>query len=229
MHREKVALYLSILAVILLLGVLFWQYQVNYNKNKENAKLIESLSDTVKVWKDKDGKNHAKIMTLQTSRAKDFLKLKSKDSTILKLQDLVKQNKKKLSDGSSVTIIEGETKYDTIYETKEQIKYLIGDANIMDTISNKWITSIFGFNKDTTIFNLKVRNDLSLIIGEESQGWFKPKKPFAEVIDNNPYSETKNLKTYQVKDTRPKFNLKSAIYGGSFVGILLLLLNFINF
>lgn len=228
MHRNKVATYLGIIGVILLIVLLFWRLQQEINKNKESTNLIESLEDTIQIWKDKDGLNRSKISTLQTSRAKDFLEIKSKDATIKELQKLVKENKNKLTDGSSVTIIKGDTQFDTVYITKETIKNVIGDASIIDSVNNKWISSKFGFTKDSTIFSLKVRDDYSLIIGEEKQGLFKPSKPFAEVISNNPYSIVDTLRTYQVNDTRPEFDLKSAIYGGSIVGIILLVLNFIR-
>lgn len=229
-HRKWVFRILIGLAILSLFFYLFNEISNKSSKIKEQNNLINSLYDTVQVWKDEDGKNRAKISVLKTSKTQDFLRINTQDSTIKELQSLVSKYKNKLNDGSSVTIIKGSTKFDTIYETKETIKYLLGDISIVDTINNDWITSVFGFKRDSTIFSLKVKNDLSLIIGEDSQGWFKPKIPFAEVINNNPYAETDVLRTYKVTDTRPNFNIKSALIGGvtgvALIGLLSLLLNF---
>ena len=53
--------------------------------------------------------------------------------------------------------------------------------------------------KDSLHLNQKIINEYSVVIGEESQGWFKPKKTFVEVINLNPFSETTKLRTYQVE------------------------------
>lgn len=217
----------NILIVLLciLTVVFFISSEYTYYKLKENTELNSALNDTIKIWKDKDGLNHAKISVLQTKSSQDFIDLQSKDKTIQELQAIVKENKKRLGKKGSVTIIKGDTKYDTVYKTKDSIRIVLGDKTISDSIHNDWITSTFGFTSDSTFFTLQVRNDYSIIIGEDPQGLFKKKKPFAEVVSHNPYSEIDTLRTYQVEDNRPKFNLKSAAYGGAVATIIFLILN----
>lgn len=219
---------LSFIILFIFSGFLVLKIQDLNRERKESLNLINALGDTIKIWKDKDGLNRSKISVLESYRTQDFLTLQTKDKQILELQKRVKEYKDKLKEGSSVTIIKGETVYDTIYETKDSIREILGEISIIDTIDNEWITSIFGFNKDSTLYSLKVRNDYTIVIGEEKQGFLKPRKPFAEVINENPYSVTDTLRTYRVSTNTSSFDMKSATIGGisvlAIIGILTLIL-----
>lgn len=219
---------LSFIILFIFSGFLVLKIQDLNRERKESLNLINALGDTIKIWKDKDGLNRSKISVLESYRTQDFLTLQTKDRQILELQKRVKEYKDKLKEGSSVTIIKGETVYDTIYETKDSIREILGEISIIDTVDNKWITSVFGFNKDSTIYSLKVRNNYTVVIGEEKQGFLKPRKPFAEVINENPYSVTDTLRTYRVSTNTSSFDMKSATIGGisvlAIIGILTLIL-----
>lgn len=219
---------LSFIILFIFSGFLVLKIQDLNRERKESLNLINALGDTIKIWKDKDGLNRSKISVLESYRTQDFLTLQTKDRQILELQKRVKEYKDKLKEGSSVTIIKGETVYDTIYETKDSIREILGEISIIDTVDNKWITSVFGFNKDSTIYSLKVRNNYTIVIGEEKQGFLKPRKPFAEVINENPYSVTDTLRTYRVSTNTSSFDMKSATIGGisvlTILGILTLIL-----
>lgn len=219
---------LSFIILFIFSGFLVLKIQDLNRERKEYLNLINALGDTIKIWKDKDGLNRSKISVLESYRTQDFLTLQTKDKQILELQKRVKEYKDKLKEGSSVTIIKGETVYDTIYETKDSIREILGEISIIDTVDNKWITSVFGFNKDSTIYSLKVRNNYTVVIGEEKQGFLKPRKPFAEVINENPYSVTDTLRTYRVSTNTSSFDMKSATIGGisvlAILGILTLIL-----
>lgn len=225
---EKRYWILSFIILFIFSGLLILKIQDLNRERKESLNLINALGDTIKIWKDKDGLNRSKISVLESYRTQDFLALQTKDKQILELQKRVKEYKDKLKEGSSVTIIKGETVYDTIYETKDSIKEILGEISIIDTVDNKWITSVFGFNKDSTIYSLKVRNNYTVVIGEEKQGFLKPRKPFAEVINENPYSVTDTLRTYRVSTNTSNFDMKSATIGGisvlAILGILTLIL-----
>lgn len=219
---------LSFIILFIFSGFLVLKIQDLNRERKESLNLINALGDTIKIWKDKDGLNRSKISVLESYRTQDFLTLQTKDKQILELQKRVKEYKDKLKEGSSVTIVKGETVYDTIYETKDSIREILGEISIIDTVDNKWITSVFGFNKDSTIYSLKVRNNYTVVIGEEKQGFLKPRKPFAEVINENPYSVTDTLRTYRVSTNTSSFDMKSATIGGisvlAIIGILTLIL-----
>jgi hypothetical protein len=221
----------SILIIaLLMLGTIFYLYTNSLKSQlKEQTNLVSSLNDTVKIWKDKDGLNHAKIEVIKTSSNKDFINLQSKDKEIVELQQLVKQYKKQLSKpGSSATNFTSETKIDNSFGIKKDTieTKVVGndtiklhkyeyDISLKDKKGIEWVSGKAVATKDSLHLEQKIINKYSVIIGEESQGWFKPKKPFVEVINLNPFSETTKVKTYQV-ETKPikKIGIGPGVYYG---------------
>ena len=196
------AVFIAILMVII--AILYFT-NISYQKEaKENANLVISLNDTLKTWKDKDSLSHAKIQIIETERTKDFLSLQSKDEEIIKLQKTVKQYEKQIKNQGSVTNFTSETKI----TTKDSLvtDSVCGKCSFYFSNSNPWFSvdaSIYPTktpNQLSLSLDLKVKNEYSVIVGEEKQGLFKKPKPFVEVLNHNPYSETESLKTYQVSN-----------------------------
>lgn len=222
--NQQLKTYLVILGFIILsfIGGLFVMYKKKQPVINENKNLIESLNDTVKTWRDKDSLSHSKISTLQTARVKDFLTIQSKDKVIQDLQTVVSKNKNRLGEQGSVTNFTSTTKADITIPTKiendKEIKtenksvYIYptyrGDFNL-----NGWITGSVVANKDSIKLKPVIRNKYSLIIGEEGK-FLQKKKPFGEIINYNPYTESDTVRVYQVKDNRAKVKLKFGGYVG---------------
>lgn len=178
-----------------------------YNNERRNritiSNLYNSSQDTIRFWKNKDGENVARIFVLSSEKLGDFLKMKTKDDTIIRLQTLVKEYKKQLHNQGSATIIQTITEYDTTYVTNNLLDTIyFPNTTILDSISNRWISTKFGFDRGNTIFSLRVDNLYSVVIGEESRGLFKKKEPFVEVTNHNPFTKTAMLRTYQVTQTK---------------------------
>ena len=167
------------------------------------SNLYNSSQDTIRFWKNKNGENVARIFVLSSEKLEDFLKMKTKDDTIIRLQTLVKEYKRQLHNQGSATIIQTITEYDTTYVTNNLLDTIyFPTSTILDSISNRWISTKFGFDRGNTIFSLRVDNLYSVVIGEESRGLFRKKEPFVEVTNHNPFTETAMLRTYQVTQTK---------------------------
>ena len=193
------------IAILMVIIAILYFTNISYQKEaKENANLVISLNDTLKTWKDKDSLSHAKIQIIETERTKDFLSLQSKDEEIIKLQKTVKQYEKQIKNQGSVTNFASETKI----ITKDSLvtDSVCGKCSFYFSNSNPWFSvdaSIYPTktpNQLSLSLDLKVKNEYSVIVGEEKQGLFKKPKPFVEVLNHNPYSETKSLRTYQVSN-----------------------------
>ena len=198
--EKKLIILLAIVSVLLLSSFFLFRHEI-----RDLQSLYASTQDTVKYWKNKNGENVAKISVLETDKARDFIKMATKDSTIKELQELVKKYKKQLNNGGSATIIQTITEYDTTYVSTHHLDTIyFPTSTVLDSISNRWIKSRFGFVNGNTVFSLNVVNDYSLVIGEESRGLFRKKEIFAEVTNHNPYTTTKTLRTYQVAVQRQK-------------------------
>jgi len=189
---------------VIIIAILYFT-NISYQKEaKENANLVISLNDTLKTWKDKDSLSHTKIQIIETKRTKDFLSLQSKDEEIIKLQKTVKQYEKQIKNQGSVTNFASETKI----TTKDSLvtDSVCGKCSFYFSNSNPWFSvdaSIYPTKTPNQVglsLDLKVKNKYSVIVGEEKQGLFKKPKPFVEVLNHNPYSETESLKTYQVSN-----------------------------
>ena len=193
------------IAILMVIIAILYFTNISYQKEaKENANLVISLNDTLKTWKDKDSLSHAKIQIIETKRTKDFLSLQSKDEEIIKLQKTVKQYEKQIKNQGSVTNFTSETKI----ITKDSLvtDSVCGKCSFYFSNSNPWFSvdaSIYPTktpNQLSLSLDLKVKNEYSVILGEEEQGLFKKPKPFVEVLNHNPYSETKSLRTYRVSN-----------------------------
>ena len=193
------------IAILVVIIVILYFTNISYQKEaKENANLVISLNDTLKTWKDKDSLSYAKIQIIETERTKDFLSLQSKDEEIIKLQKTVKQYEKQIKNQGSVTNFASETKI----ITKDSLvtDSVCGKCSFYFSNSNPWYSVDASIhptetsNQVSLSLDLKVKNEYSVIIGEEKQGLFKKPKPFVEVLNHNPYSETESLKTYQVSN-----------------------------
>lgn len=190
-----------IVALLLLLKMYFKEKEARI----EQETLIEASASELKLWKTKDGENLAKIQVLETRNKNTFLAFKSQDSTIQELQELVKENKKlfKSSQGTA-SIIKSETNIETAGETlvsqgeEESPTY-------SSHIEDSWYNIKTVATKEETKVSLTTFHNVSLIMGAERQGFFKKKKTFATAKDENPYSNIKDMKIYNVVENRENF------------------------
>lgn len=183
-------------------------YYFIYNKSKEinfYKNNMSALADTLDIYKDQNGNQVAEIQSLQTSKVKDIRDLKTSDSTILELKKIIRQNEKKLKNKGSVTTFSGETKIDTVFATEVRYeKDSLFPVYFSDINLDNWVIGNVEAKVDGVFVDLKIKNTYSIVIGDEKQGLFKKKVPFAMVTNYNPYSETTSLRTYQVDVPRKK-------------------------
>lgn len=200
--RDKKIIIALIVAVVLLLGLLRWQY----SKTVEAEEIAEAVADTLDVKKNKDGQETASIKVIQAEREIALMKLQAKDTIIHWLQETVKEYRGALntaivlrnqtgSKGSTGTTIirdtvrvGNETRIADFYETKW---------------SNKWEEGYILARPDSIFRDIKVKNDYQITLGEVRNGWFKPKEYEVQVLNLNPNTATQELRSFQIK-SKPK-------------------------
>lgn len=194
---------ISITAITLLFNKIL-EYKKSY---KSQIELYEAVTDTIQVYKTKDSLNAARIQVIQTEREKDFLTIKNLQGTNLELQNLVKNKDKRISELSLALILKDET---IIYDTTRVFYPIGGDTLIfsqsilLDTIVNPWYDATFGFRYGFSHLDLKIRNQYNVTIGYEGGTLFKRGTPYARVVNLNPYTQTNDLRVYQVAVPPPK-------------------------
>lgn len=196
--------------IVILLGVTILLFSLLSEKRsdyKEQVELYNSITDTVKFYKNKDSLNVAKIQVMQTDKESDFLKIKNLTGTNLELQNLIRNKDKEIKDLNTALIHKDETVYiDTL-----RMYYPIGGDTIifsqsilLDTINTKWINAKYGFNRGFSYLDLKVYNEYQITIGYEGGNLFKKGTPYGIVTNMNPYTSTKDMRVYQVSVPKQK-------------------------
>jgi len=203
------------LIIIAGLGFLLITQQCSHNREivsfEKNQKAFE---DTIKVTRNKLGQSVGKISIIETNRTKDFLALATKDSTIQKLQQVVKTYKSKLKGQGVVVIANTEatvsvTAPTVIDSTNKTSPIYTSSFKLRDSLDKKkvWVYGSTIAKKDSTQISLKYREEVELLIGEESTGflgWGKAKS-FGQITFKNPYSEVKEMKIYQKESPKKKY------------------------
>ncbi len=229
MKIPEKTLYLVIIVLLIAVGTFGWLWDSAKETIIEKDGLITALNDTIVVYKNEKGENVAKISQLQTAKTKDFLKIKSKDATIQKLQTAVKDNKERLGSSGSVTVFTTNTNViasvptaiitprDTV--TKNDTTFIYPEYKSNITLG-KWVKADIKANKDSVGLKLGVLNEYTLVIGEEKVektgflGIGAKTRFFSEVTNHNPYSTTPTLRTYSVKSTIKPKRLSLGVQGG---------------
>ena len=146
--------------------------------------MYEAVNDTLVTYKNKYNQEVAKISIIEAQRTKDFLKIKSADSSIIALQKLVKEQAKKIKNGSAAIIETITVIHDTI-----QVQHK-GDTIYFEDI-NEWNEIQGQIISDELTYDLIVKNKFDLIFGEEKG------VKYGEFVSKNPRTHTEILRIYQ--------------------------------
>lgn len=210
------------LLVIVLLIILSMSIR-KCNKQEQNINLYEASQDTLVSYKNKYGEQISQIKVLETNNKKMFLKMKTQDSTIIRLQKMVKDYEGDVSvatflgnttssSGGSATIIKY-IKHDTVI--KDSIVYLYPQYET--TWANKWEQGYILAKKDSIFRDIKIRNEFEITVGDAKNGWFKKKTNEVIVKNLNPNTITTELRTFELKQTDKKFYI--SLQGGYGIGL----------
>ena len=203
--------------VLILLGLLFYQWR----KTQDSVDLTNAVTDELDVRINKKGQETASIKIIRAETEIALMKLQAKDTIIKWLQETVKGYKGALNTAivlrnqtSTKGVSRTEIIYDTIYGddgTKEvNIAY-------KTNWSNKWEQGYIKATKDSIYRDIKVINDYQITLGGLKNGWFKKKEYEIEVLNLNPNTVTKELRTFQIK-SKPKI-LSFGVQAGYGIGL----------
>lgn len=189
--------------------------------------LFDASQDTLHKFRNSFGQEETKTKLLYGTIS-DLKKLgSSKDSSIQKLLALV--NKKTISatvlstaTSSTVTTSTAVSAKDTI--RKDSLVYIYPEYkfNKGDTLKNKWEEIYATANKDSFHIKYKIFNEFDITQRYEKQGvkgkLFKQKIAMVNVINKNPKTETRELKSFAVAPPKQKKGI--VFVAGVLVGII---------
>lgn len=203
-------LYTIIVVLTIIVCLLLNSYKNKVNENDVIKNMYKIANSEITKIVNSNGELETKIEIITTKNVKLLADLESNDKTIVKLKKEVDYYKNKLYDNSSVSIISSQT---NISNSEPTVIYL-PDTNVIDLsnftpimptyITNiskydEWITGKIVANQDSIAYNINIKNELSIVLGEEKQGFLKPRIPVAIVKDENPYTDIKDMKVYKVE------------------------------
>lgn len=217
-------LYIVFSVVLLTLAAFLYN---EYKSHKITTSQVNALTDTVNIYKTRDGKNAAKISVLEGKRSDLEEILKRKDSELYNLAKKTK-NLEYLISLKTVTSIDTIAHIDTFLiklPGDTVFKPIKDNVNIFayKTITNKYYQANLKLQNDSLDLKLKVYNDFAIMTRYESNGWFKPKTLIVDVINQNPYTETTGLSSYKFEQKKKHTGLKIIGIAAGIVGGYLLL------
>lgn len=167
-------------------------------------KLYEVSQDSLHIERNKQGQEKA-ATTLLYSTIADFKKLKASDSSAIgKLQHMVDKLTisatylSNVTSNSFVAPTQNVTSGDTV--KIDSITYVFPEYKTSYT--NKWERFDVKANKDSFAIDYKVFNEFDLVQAWKRNGLFKRKTPEVTILNLNPHTETKELKTFTVKENK---------------------------
>lgn len=180
--------------ILLLLVVVFFSVRScsnNKSKGGEALNLNDAIQDTLVSYRNENKELVSKIKAFELEKTKDFIELKTNDSIIKKLQREVERYKKVIGEGNTVTIFETVTKFDTL------IEYVYLDDTITFEYCDEWVDFTGVGNSSLLDFSLTIKEDFTFsVLG-------KPGDMYVELVNKNPYSDTRYLRSY-IKSNKVK-------------------------
>ena len=215
----KSFVYISLVALFFACVGLSW-YTLDQHKTINNSKnQIKSITDTLTLYKTKDGKNGAYIRVLEGSKSEILAITEKQDKRIF---DLIKETKglRTLTTHDVVTRTDTTVRIDTLILPSYNKKLYLSK-----TINDEYYNAKITVDGDSLTLKHTSYNEFDYMLRDKpGTGLFKAFKPttyVVEAINLNPNTITKNLRTIQIK-TKSKNGLK--IGTGIAIGIAAVLL-----
>ena len=139
------------------------------------------------------------IQALSSELSSMTRKIDTKDSMLVKLQQIVKHYGKKLAKNGSVVIYR--TRIDTVFETETIIEYRDSMPIYKSEYQDKWLSYSLMAECDTTKLKLSTNNEYVVSLYREKGAMF------VDVLNKNPYVKIKEPRAYAVKYKEPKLCL----------------------
>lgn len=202
---KSVTNFIIIVALVVFAVVQIQTCNKKVSSEKETVALINSLQDTMRLIVRENNQYKATISAIETREVNTLLQLKSYDSSIISLQNTVKEYQSKLKPGSSVTQFITESKIQVADSTtiakvdsviKEGAIYLY--PTYVSSKENQWYNYTAIANKDSFNIQFGFKSKFTVVLGRDKN------KAFADVYDENPHTMYKSVRTYQVSLPKPK-------------------------
>ncbi|MDO9186928.1 MAG: hypothetical protein Q7W13_13020 [Bacteroidia bacterium] len=174
------------------------------NENKAKQNLLNSVNDTLTKTINKLGQEKAST-DLLLGTYKDFKAMHVADSSAIgklkKLVDKLTISATYLSNVTGNTFV-STTQTIVLADTVKIDSILVIYPEYKTKYENKWERFSITANKDSFAVDYKVFNEFNIVQEWKRNGIFKRKTPEVSILSLNPHTETKELKTFTVKENK---------------------------
>lgn len=241
--QDKIRIVQKIIMFLVIILTVFFitkHYFIQNEKTKYNKLLNinKAMNSSIAKYKDAYNREHTMVEVMVTTAQDVVLKLQSKDSTIIALQQLLTNETKKNRKVEAAMVLynttinhlkDSLTNIISGYSTKDSIKYPIYSREYQDT--GNWIKGkvVLGLTKFELTQHIRNKYDFTLgkeVVKKGFLGIGRTYKTYAEITNYNPYTETQDMKVYQKVEepTHATRNNILSIGTGILIGILIHLL-----
>ena len=221
--KFHLALIIGTIAVGILCVIIYNQYhKITLDENQ-----IAALTDTVTVYKTKDGKNAAYIKIFKGTKAEALAATKSKDPVSY---NIIKNTPgiHSLTNLSTETRIDTTSKVDTSQVLVDNKPVDPKNTSILITkeIIDPWYDAKVKVQNDSITLGLKIRNEFKIVAKDQNTGLkklFKGSSVIIDVKNENPNTYTTGLSSYEFtpKTISPvKAGVIGAVIGAAVILIL---------
>lgn len=194
------------IGLFLLISLMFRECS-DRDREINSKRLIEQLNDSLRSYRDKEGKMISRISTIEVDNMSFFKQLEVKDKTIRELQKLVKKGT------LAASIIKTETKVDTVFRTTN-IKDTVNVTYETDFDIQGWIWGTVAMNRYTTSLRVFTRDQYDIRLSKEKDG------TYIDVINHNPFSTTQEVRSVYKLPKQKKFGIGVSLgYGMTSYGL----------
>jgi hypothetical protein len=204
-------------AIIILVAVVVILIILLQNQCQQNVSLNETwqaaLNDTISYYIDEQGRQTASILTLEGSLSDIKAINAGKDTTITRLQELLREANAIAATVSTVVTSVTDTtptviiRADTIIENGITFVWPV----YKNHFKNQWWDLTITSGKDTSSIEGTVTNEFDVWF-ERKKRLFKPNQLTVKWRNNNPYSSTTELRSWSQSVKQKRFGL--GIYAG---------------
>lgn len=145
---------------------------------------ITALTSTLDTFKNNYGSQTAKIASFEADKLSDITKIKSSDSSVIRLQKAIKENK----NSQSVVVVDNSTAVDNTSKSEivksDTVNNFIYPTYKAKIEMGKWVTGFSESGRDSTHLDISIKNEYDVVLKKE-KGTIN-----AYVINHNPYTTT---------------------------------------
>ena len=211
--NKKIIFYTALFSLLMFVTVDFFKGHVSKSEYDKINSMYSNVVGDLRLMRDRDGYEIAKRDAIIGLSEGSMSKIADLNDEIALLKLEVKKYKGSVR---SASVIKTVSKSDAV--TKTVVEYIKDSCNptYKTSWSNEWDSGTVVATKDSIKHDYKIKNTFSVIVGDEKEGFWKPRKTVLTVKSLNPNTSTEKSQVFVVEKKEKKIGVGLVVgYGVS--------------